>query len=449
MALLSLASLPDLDPSVTLRESAVSAQPGMVVLGVTPSSLSLAGALSDTGAGAHSGAFDFCAIEFGEPAFRDVLYAQDGCYSLRRATPAGASDLRVIRGLRHLMLAPKAPHRALQTLAARSVHTVVFALGEKRLCLDEIGHGLDHGHADIVHDLHSPHGPQSAIGVMVFGLARRRALGLEPFTTLTASALPDAHGHLRRQILAFAEMINPKLAAWIDEHAVFVPSLWRRRAIAGTAALPTVSGEPVDDHAALIAQEHYLLAVADHDQLSEVQRSNLAPRLESDVARLAQSALLAHDVLLGLAAALAAQAPAGATPPAADIWQRLEGFYHAGLKPLLGANAAPAQCLVELAHEAVTTPALGLPGPEALEPAAHAVRPLLAALDSFAGATRAELDDLLEVYARALHQAAPPAGTLAYHLRARLLAAGAPPALAGLQSAMADLDAHQSGTEHG
>lgn len=65
----------------------------------------------------------------------------------------------------------------------------------KGYCIDPATGKLDPTHPRIVHDLENPTLPQSAPGILVEALARRRERGLPPFTVLSCDNIPD-NGHV-------------------------------------------------------------------------------------------------------------------------------------------------------------------------------------------------------------------------------------------------------------
>ncbi len=65
----------------------------------------------------------------------------------------------------------------------------------KGYCIDPATGKLDPTHPRIIHDLENPTLPQSAPGILVEALARRRKRGLPPFTVLSCDNIPD-NGHV-------------------------------------------------------------------------------------------------------------------------------------------------------------------------------------------------------------------------------------------------------------
>jgi fructuronate reductase len=80
---------------------------------------------------------------------------------------------------------------------------------------------LDRDHRAIRADLADPDHPRSAIGVIVAGLAARRAAGHGGLSVLSCDNLPHNGALARRAVLDFAEMRDADLAAWIDTNVSF------------------------------------------------------------------------------------------------------------------------------------------------------------------------------------------------------------------------------------
>jgi len=109
----------------------------------------------------------------------------------------------------------------LTTLQDPAIRIVTLTLTEKAYGLDPATGGLDPNHPSIAADLAGTAPPRSAVGLIVAGLAARRAAGLAPFTPLSCDNLPG-NGHvLRRLVLDFASLGDPGLADWIAEHVPF------------------------------------------------------------------------------------------------------------------------------------------------------------------------------------------------------------------------------------
>ncbi|MCW2499611.1 MAG: mannitol dehydrogenase [Frankiales bacterium] len=67
--------------------------------------------------------------------------------------------------------------------------------------------------------------PDSALGLVVRGLAQRRAAGLPPYTVLSCDNVQD-NGHVaQRCVVAVADLLEPGLGAWVAEHVAFPSSM--------------------------------------------------------------------------------------------------------------------------------------------------------------------------------------------------------------------------------
>lgn len=162
-----------------------------------------------------------CAVSLRNPDVRDALRPQDGLYTL--AILGQAPQLRIVGALREVLCARDEGDAVLLRLADPAVRLVTLTVTEKGYCL--AGDGLDLAHPDIVHDLATPDAPDSAIGYVVAGLARRRAAGHAPYTVLSCDNLADNGVRLRRAVLDFAQRLDPALARWIAAEVAFPRSM--------------------------------------------------------------------------------------------------------------------------------------------------------------------------------------------------------------------------------
>lgn len=133
------------------------------------------------------------------------------------------------------------------------VAIVSLTITEKGYCIDPATGKLDPTHPRIIHDLENPTLPQSAPGILVEALARRRERGLPPFTVLSCDNIPD-NGHVvKNAVLGMAEKRSPALADWIADNVSFPGTMVDRIVPAATpeslAEIATVLG--VDDPCAI------------------------------------------------------------------------------------------------------------------------------------------------------------------------------------------------------
>jgi fructuronate reductase len=161
---------------------------------------------------------------------RDALAPQEGLYTLalRDADASGRAReaLRVIGGVREMLVAPNDPAAVLRCMASPEVRIISLTVTEKGYCHDPASGTLRPDHPDIVHDLAHPGAPRSAIGFIVRSLAQRRARGLDGQTLMSLDNLPANGRVLRGLVLAFAEALgDAALADWIGNRCSFPCSM--------------------------------------------------------------------------------------------------------------------------------------------------------------------------------------------------------------------------------
>lgn len=168
-------------------------------------------------------------VSLRQPDTRDALHPQDGLYTLaiRDADPDGASreQLQVIGCIMQVLVAPEDPVAVLRQIAAQDTRIVSLTITEKGYCHHPADGSLQFDHPDIVHDLHTPACPRTAVGFMVYGLQQRYATGKSPLTLMSLDNLPS-NGHLlKKLILDFAKQVDPALAKWICSTCTFPCSM--------------------------------------------------------------------------------------------------------------------------------------------------------------------------------------------------------------------------------
>ncbi len=105
-------------------------------------------------------------------------------------------------------------------MTSPSVHLVTLTITQGGYHLDK-SFNLDTANKEIAHDLRNPSTPTTAIGFIVEALRRRRALGMTPFTTLSCDNLPRNGEILQKAVLAYADLIETGLAAYIRDNVTF------------------------------------------------------------------------------------------------------------------------------------------------------------------------------------------------------------------------------------
>ncbi|EJL20930.1 mannitol-1-phosphate/altronate dehydrogenase [Caulobacter sp. AP07] len=158
------------------------------------------------------------AVSLKSPGVRDALQPQDGLYTLAQLD--AETTFRVVGSILEVLVAPEDPPAVFARLAAPHTRMVTLTVTEKGYCLTGDGK-LDTAHPDIVHDLASPREPVSVIGYIVEGLRRRHQAGLPPYAVVACDNLADNGWRLKAATVAFAQAVDPVLAAWIETEARF------------------------------------------------------------------------------------------------------------------------------------------------------------------------------------------------------------------------------------
>lgn len=164
-----------------------------------------------------------CGVSLRSAEARDALAPQQGLYALALRDGSG-HRLQVVGALRELLVAPENPPAVLQRLADPETRICSLTVTEKGYCLAGPGGGLDFGHEGIARDLASAQ-PHTAPGVIVRGLAQRRAAGHGGLTLLSLDNLAGNGEALARAVLGFADLVDSGLADWIRRRCSFPNSM--------------------------------------------------------------------------------------------------------------------------------------------------------------------------------------------------------------------------------
>jgi len=160
----------------------------------------------------HGGDWMIAGVSLRKPDVAQQLNPQGGLYTLAEKSGEGTA-LRVIGSVSEVIVAPEAPARILDLIAAQATHILTFTITEKGYCRAPDGH-LDHAQA----------GGGSIYPFLRAGLARRRAAGLGGLTLLSCDNLAD-NGHQLRRLLGEYLADDAELAAWVAQHCTFPCSM--------------------------------------------------------------------------------------------------------------------------------------------------------------------------------------------------------------------------------
>ncbi|TNV22674.1 fructuronate reductase [Buttiauxella sp. B2] len=191
---------------------------------------------ADILANEHGSDWGYCEVNLigGEQQISD-LKQQDNLYSVAEMS-ADAWHCRVVGVVKNAIHAQVDGLEAVfAALTQPDVAIVSLTVTEKGYCHTPATGTILLDHPLIAHDLANPQQPKSAPGVIVEALARRKAAGLRAFSVMSCDNMPE-NGHVTRNVItAFAQAINPELAAWIETHVTFPSTMVDRIVPAVTA----------------------------------------------------------------------------------------------------------------------------------------------------------------------------------------------------------------------
>ncbi|MCE9682413.1 mannitol dehydrogenase family protein [Halomonas alkalisoli] len=159
--------------------------------------------------------------------------------------------------------------RDLEALLARmadpGVRIVTLTVTEKGYFLNPASGELLVDDPMIAADIAAPTTPRTAPGILVEALARRRELGIAPFTVLCCDNMPDNGRRTRTAVVKLAACRDAALAAWIEREVAFPCSMVDRIVPAMTANDHARLAElGVDDPNAVVGEAFSQWVVEDH-----------------------------------------------------------------------------------------------------------------------------------------------------------------------------------------
>jgi len=157
----------------------------------------------------------------GDRRMHEVLHDQDCLYTLVVKDPDGTLHPRVVGSIVDYLFAPDDPEAVLSALADPATRIVSLTITEGGYLANQSTGQLDADDPSIAADLVPGATPSTAFGFLTESLRRRRDAGTAPFTVLSCDNI-EGNGELaHRMLVAFAGLLDPELADWIDTHVAF------------------------------------------------------------------------------------------------------------------------------------------------------------------------------------------------------------------------------------
>ncbi|MDX1370301.1 mannitol dehydrogenase family protein [Pseudomonas sp.] len=154
-------------------------------------------------------------------AMRDALAGQDYLYTLVELGDQPGLPVRVIGAISGMLLAEDSAQALIDKLADPAIRIVSLTITEGGYCIDDSSGEFRAELPQIQHDLAHPEAPRSVFGFLCAALGRRRAAGTAAFTLMSCDNLPHNGAVTRKALLAFARLVDPELAVWIEANVSF------------------------------------------------------------------------------------------------------------------------------------------------------------------------------------------------------------------------------------
>ena len=106
-------------------------------------------------------------------------------------------------------------------LADPAISIVSLTITEGGYFIDPATGAFNAAHPAIVADGARPNAPKTVFGLIVAGLKRRRARGVQPFTVMSCDNIPHNGVVTRNAVVGLAKLSDPTLAGWIRNEIAF------------------------------------------------------------------------------------------------------------------------------------------------------------------------------------------------------------------------------------
>ncbi|AOW92009.1 mannitol dehydrogenase [Rhodococcus sp. WMMA185] len=221
----------------------------------------------------------------GDTRMRGVLASQDNLYTLVTRDTDGTAHARVIDSIAEFLYAPDDPEAVLNRLAAPTTRIVSLTITEGGYSINDATGQFDPHDPDTLHDLDDEGVPRSVLGFLTAALARRRSLGIPPFTVVSCDNLEHNGAVARAAVTAFAERKDPTLAAWISDTVAFPSSMVDRiTPVTTTETIATVAATfGVEDQWPVQSESFEQWVLEDHFTLGRPPFEQVGVQMVDDV----------------------------------------------------------------------------------------------------------------------------------------------------------------------
>jgi len=151
---------------------------------------------------------------------RDAMAAQNGLYTVNELSANGDRNVRLVQCMTEYLYAPGNFEAVLQKLTEPNIRIVSLTITEGGYLMDNRGQ-FQLSHPSVQADLSNPTQPQSALGIIIEALHRRRVAGTPAFTVMSCDNLRHNGDQAKKATLAFASARDVELGAWIEKNVTF------------------------------------------------------------------------------------------------------------------------------------------------------------------------------------------------------------------------------------
>lgn len=238
---------------------------GIVHIGVGAFHRAHQAVYTDSALARHGGDWRIAGVSLRSHTAAEQLNPQTGLYSVASKDDDGVT-YRVIGAIDRVIAAAGSCREALEHMARETTNIVSLTITEKGYCRDAATGHLNCEHPGIRADLQSPENPGTAIGCLVAALDRRFHSGVAPFSVLSCDNLPSNGLAVKQMVLDYAELLDNRLAGWIQRNAAFPSTMVDRICPATTGEDRRAGAEEmgIEDRGLIVAEPFSQWIIEDH-----------------------------------------------------------------------------------------------------------------------------------------------------------------------------------------
>lgn len=169
--------------------------------------------------GDHEWAIVGAGVMASDELMREKLASQDYLTTVVEQE-ANVSQARVTGPMIDIV-PPADKQRLIALMADPAIRIVSMTITEGGYFINPASGVFDPAHPAIKHDAATPQDPSTVFGLVVAGLARRRAAGMAPFTVMSCDNVPHNGVVTRNAVVGLARLFDAELAGWIEKNVAF------------------------------------------------------------------------------------------------------------------------------------------------------------------------------------------------------------------------------------